>query len=356
MTDPTDPTDPTEPTETTERTPRTEGAADRLSRLLAMVPWLLNRQGVPLAEAAEQFGITQDELVLDLELLFVCGTPGHMPDDLIEADWESGKVYLDNADAIARPLRLGLDEALALLVGLRTLADVRGVAGREALDGALAKLSSAAGEAGTAASSVQVDLRTGAAPEVLATCRGALQRHRRLHLRYLVAARDETTERDVDPMRLASLDGRWYLEGWCHRADDVRLFRLDRVIEAAELDLDGTPPPPAVGRDLDSDLFRPSPDDLLVTLELGPQARWVADYYPVESVTECAVGGLTVRLRTAEAGWLRRLMVRLGGTARVVDPPELAREVAASAERALAAYSLDGPAPVADDNSAIDRF
>jgi predicted DNA-binding transcriptional regulator YafY len=130
---------------------RNEGAADRLSRLLAMVPWLLSRQGVPLAEAAQQFGISEDELVCDLELLFVCGAPGHMPDDLIEADWESGKVYLDNADAIARPLRLGLDEALTLLVGLRTLADVRGVAGRKALDGALAKLSSAAGEAGAAA-------------------------------------------------------------------------------------------------------------------------------------------------------------------------------------------------------------
>ena len=317
----------------------TQGAADRLSRLLAMVPWLLARQGVPLAEAARQFSITEDELVADLELLFVCGTPGHMPDDLIEADWESGKVYLDNADAIARPLRLGLDEALALLVGLRTLADVRGVAGRDALEGALAKLSAAAGEAGAAASAVQVDLTTGAGPDVLATCRAALQRHRRLHLRYLVAARDESTERDVDPMRLVSLDGRWYLEGWCHRADDVRLFRLDRVIEATELTHDGTPPRHAVGRDLDSDLFRPGPDDLLVTLELGPAARWVADYYPVESSAATSDGGLTVQLRTADTSWLRRLMVRLGGTARVVDPPDLARDVAEAAGRALAAYS-----------------
>ena len=336
--EPSDAVEVAEPVEPPRRVPRVEAAADRLSRLLAMVPWLLSRQGVPLAEAAAQFGITEDELVLDLELLFVCGTPGHMPDDLIEAEWESGKVYLDNADAIARPLRLGLDEALALLVGLRTLADVRGVAGREALDGALAKLSDAAGEAGTAASSVQVDLSVGGSPEVLATCRTALQAHRRLHLRYLVAARDESTERDVDPMRLVSLDGRWYLEGWCHRADDVRLFRLDRVIEAVELDVEGTPPARAVGRDLDSSLFRPSPDDLLVTLELGPQARWVAEYYPVESSTETTEGTLTVQLRTAEVGWLRRLMVRLGGTARVVDPPELADEVAAWAEQAVAAY------------------
>ncbi|MFP5347063.1 MAG: WYL domain-containing protein, partial [Actinomycetes bacterium] len=90
-------------------------AADRLSRLLAMVPYLTARQGVPLADAARHFGLTEDELVADLELLFVCGRPGHMPDDLIEADWESGHVYVGNADDIARPLRLGLDEAVALL-------------------------------------------------------------------------------------------------------------------------------------------------------------------------------------------------------------------------------------------------
>ena len=73
------------------------------------------------------FGISETQLVKDLELLFVCGTPGHMPDDLIEADWESGQVFLGNADPIARPLRLAVDEAVALLAGLRTLAQVPGL-------------------------------------------------------------------------------------------------------------------------------------------------------------------------------------------------------------------------------------
>jgi predicted DNA-binding transcriptional regulator YafY len=315
------------------------GAADRLSRLLAMVPYLLRRQGIPLAEAARHFEISEDQLVKDLELLFVCGTPGHMPDDLIEADWESGHVYLDNADAIARPLRLGLDEALALLVGLRTLSDVPGAGDREALDGALAKLSAAAGEAAAAAAgAVRVDLESGTAEDVLAAARTALAGRRRLHLRYLVASRDEATARDVDPMRITAIDGRWYLEAWCHRAEDVRLFRLDRVLEARVLDADGTPPPQAVGRDLDDGLFRPGPDDVLVTVELEPWARWVVDYYPVEQVEELADRRLRVRLRTADPGWLRRLLLRLGGAARVTDPPELAADVRRAARAALAAY------------------
>ncbi len=316
-----------------------ESATERLSRLLAMVPWLLSHQGVPLDEAAAEFGVDQRQLVKDLELLFVCGLPGHLPDDLIEADWEDGFVYVGNADAISRPLRLGVDEALALIVGLRTLLDVPGIGDREAVSRALAKLEAAAGAAGSPAGSVNVDLGRSADASVLAACEDAVRRHRRLHLRYLVPHRDETTERDVDPMRVLHVDGRWYLEGWCHRAEGVRLFRLDRVVSAGVLDIDGTPPASARGRDLDGDLFAPGPDDHVVTLDLRPAARWVVDYYPVDRVVEDGVGGLRVTLRTGDLAWLRQLVLRLAGTGHVVDPPELAADVRRVAREALAGYA-----------------
>lgn len=317
----------------------TTGASDRLSRLLAMVPYLLARQGVPLAEAARHFEITEDELVKDLELLFVCGLPGHMPDDLIEADWQSGHVYLDNADTIARPLRLGLDEAVTLLVGLRTLASAPGAGDRDALDGALAKLSEATGDAGRAAGSVAVALDDDVEGSVLAAARTALASRRRLHLRYLVPGRDEATERDVDPMRVVSLAGRWYLEGWCHRVDDVRLFRLGRVLACEVLDVDGTPPPQARSRDLDDELFTPSPNDVLVTLDLGPRSRWLVDHYRPEGSQERPDGRLRVRLRTADTGWLRQLVLRSGGGVVVVAPAEVADQVARDATDALARYA-----------------
>jgi proteasome accessory factor C len=317
-----------------------ESATERLSRLLAMVPWLLAHQGVPLPEVAAEFGIAERQLVKDLELLFVCGLPGHMPDDLIEADWESGNVYLGNADAIARPLRLGIDEALALIVGLRALADVPGLGDRDAVVRALAKLEEAAGAAASVADSVHVDLDRTPDPGVVAACEDAVRRHRRLHLSYLVPHRDETTERDVDPMRVLHVDAHWYLEGWCHRAEAVRLFRLDRVVEARVLEQDGTPPPTARSRDLDAGVFAPGPDDLLVTIDLQPRARWVVDYYPVETVEERAGGVLRVRLRTADTAWLRQLVLRLGGGGRVVDPPELAQAVEDVARAALDAYQV----------------
>ena len=254
----------------------TEGATERLSRLLTMVPWLLTHQGVELSDAAAEFGVDEAQLVKDLELLFVCGTPGHLPDDLIEAEWEGGRVFVDNADSIARPLRLGVDEALALLVGLRTLAEVPGLGERAAVDRALAKLEAAAGAAAAGAQSVHVALEAGAEAEVLAAAREALAGHRRLRLDYLVPSRDETTRRDVDPMRVQTVEARWYLEAWCHRAEAVRLFRLDRIVGIEVLDEDGTPPPQARSRDLDEQLFSPGPDDLTVTLELaavGPLGR-----------------------------------------------------------------------------------
>jgi proteasome accessory factor C len=321
----------------------TTASAERLSRLLAMVPWLLRRQGVGLDEAARHFGITEGQLVADLELLFVCGTPGHMPDDLIEADWESGQVFLGNADAIARPLRLSVDEAVALLAGLRTLAQVPGLHDRDALESALTKLSAAAGDAAASASALSADLSRGSRAEVLAAAREAVHRHRRLHLRYLVPSRDEATERDVDPMRLLATGDRWYLEGWCHRAEGVRLFRLDRVVGIEVLDVDGTPPPDAVGRDVDERLFTPSPEDVVVTVDLEPAARWVATYYPVEHVVELGEGRLRVTLRAAAADWVPRLALRLGGDVRVVTPSYLADEVSSRAREALLAYSGTSP-------------
>ncbi|GMA84775.1 hypothetical protein GCM10025868_00250 [Angustibacter aerolatus] len=36
-----------------------ESATERLSRLLAMVPWLLSHQGVPVAQAAREFGVPE---------------------------------------------------------------------------------------------------------------------------------------------------------------------------------------------------------------------------------------------------------------------------------------------------------
>ena len=321
-----------------------ESATTRLSRLLTMVPWLLNRQGVEIEEAAREFAVTPAQIEADLGLLFLCGTPGGYHGDLIEAEWESGRVFLGNADTINRPLRLDVDEALALIVGLRALAAVPGIGERDAVVRALAKIEAATGSAAAGTSRIQVLIDEETNEGTVALARKALAARRRIHLRYLVPGRDESTERDVDPMRLINFDAHWYLEGWCHRAEDVRLFRLDRIEALEILGQDGTPPATAEPRDLGSGVFTPHADDQLVRLALGPGAVWVSDYYPVESINQTPDGGAIIALRTADTAWLHRLMWRLGSQARVLEPEELAREVHLGAHTALDAYAGSQPA------------
>ncbi len=317
------------------------GARAQLQRLLALVPYVLARPGVAVAQVARDFDISEQQVLKDLNVLWFCGLPGLLPGDLIEVDMdaaEGGVVHVSNADTIARPLRLQVDEALALLVALRALADVPGLQDRDAVQRAIAKLEQAAGDAAQGGQvAVQVD--EVAQAETTEAVRQALAAGRRLHLSYYVPHRDEATERDVDPMRLLLVGDGGYLEAWCRRAHGVRLFRLDRITGIEVLDVAAEVPSEAEPRDLEAALFQASPDDLLVALELEPTARWVTEVYPLESVTELADDRLLVRLRTADLRWVARLVLRLGGLARVVEPDELAELVRATAAEALAAYA-----------------
>lgn len=314
--------------------PPQESATSRVQRLLTMVPWLAGRQGIEIERAAAGLGISEQQLMADLDLLFVCGH-GPMPDELIEASYEGGRVFVSNADTIARPLRLTVDEAISLIIGLRSLS-ASGAGESSAVERALAKLEQAAGTVPGVERVVVVEDDTEDG-HTLAELRDALTASRRVHLTYHVPSRDERTERDVDPMRLAHVEGHWYLEGWCHRARDVRLFRADRIEEVAVLDVAAEQPAGVAGRDLSAGAYRGDDDDTPVRLRLRPAAHWVAEYYPV---TEREVDGedLLVTLPTSNEGFLRRLVLRLGGGAEVLEPAVLREVVTDHARSALALY------------------
>jgi proteasome accessory factor C len=320
---------------------------DRMTRLLALVPYLTARpQGVAVAEAARDFGVSERQLRSDMELLWMCGLPGYGPGDLIDLAFEGDRVRVTFTAGMVRPLRLTTDEAVALVVALRTLLELPGLAEAEAVSRALAKVSAVAGHAGDRVTPVVVSVD--AQEQALAVVREGLERERALHLTYYVPTRDERTERDVDPMRLHLVDGRWYLEAWCRRVEGVRLFRLDRVDAVRVLDEPAAPPPQAHERDLDSGVYQPEPGSPVVRLRLDRGARWVAEYYPVEDVRpiDDPPGGLAVAVRTADLAWARRLVATLGGGAVVDEPAELAAAVAADARAALARYAADAqPAP-----------
>jgi proteasome accessory factor C len=313
-------------------------SAERLRRLLALVPYVVSRKVVGLADTAAAFGVTQRELVDDLNLVWCVELKAPEPYCPIDLSYEGGEIVVSQAESIARPLRLAADEASALLVALRMPAEVPGDG--SAVARLIAKIEAAAGAA--AAASTQVSILQIVSPnggEVAAQVRAALADGRRVHLRHYVWGRDEATERDVDPMRLLVVEGRTYLEGWCRRAEGVRLFRLDRVLDLSVLDVAAQVPETAEQVNVDQGLFRPSASDERVELELSAQARWVAEYYPCESVTEIGEGRLRAVLRTPDTRKVRRLALRLGEDARVVAPAALAAQVRAHAEAALALYA-----------------
>ncbi len=315
-------------------------ATDRLQRLLALVPYVVSREVVGLAETAAAFGVTENELVDDLNMLWCVELRSPDPYCPIDLSYEGGEIMVSEAESMDRPLRLGPDEASALLIGLRLLAELPGPQDRSALRRTIAKLEAAAGEAAAASAQVAVQIDGRAPADVQAQVADAMRRGRRLHLSYYVPGRDEATERDVDPMRLLLVEGRTYLEAWCRSAGAVRLFRLDRVLGLTVLDVPAQVPEQAKGVDVDSgQLFRPSEADIRVELELSQAGRWVAEYYPCEQVTDLPEGRLRVVLRTPDTRWVRRLALRLGEDGKVVAPASLAAQVEQDATAALAQYA-----------------
>jgi proteasome accessory factor C len=312
------------------------GTLEQLPRLLALVPYLLQRPGVPFATAAADFGITEDRLRKDLNLLWLCGLPGHYPGDLIEIEFEGDTITLSDAQGVDRPLRLTVDEALALLVALRTLADTPGLAEPDAVLRALAKVEAAAGTAAAPADVVEVALE--GEETVLIAVRQALEGKRALRLRYWTAGRDATSDRVVDPVRLVLVEGQSYLEAYCRLAEGQRIFHLGRVQDLEVLDEPADPPADLPARDLSQGLYQPAEGDTVVRLALEPGAAWVSDYYPCDEVEDLGDGRAVITLRTRGTAWVRRLALSLGDGGRVLAPAELAEQVREDARRALAAY------------------
>ncbi|MEU2720781.1 helix-turn-helix transcriptional regulator [Streptomyces smyrnaeus] len=316
-------------------------AIDQTRRMLSLVTYLKDRPGARVEEVARAFGISDDELISDLNVLPMCGT-SFRGGDLLEIDTDGERIWWRNSEALgsdtAQPLRLAADEATALLVAARAVATLPGLreSDRDALQRAVAKLETAAGESAGASSRLSVTFESEGG--VFADVDRAIAERRRLWIRYYSPARDELTEREVDPIRLFAV-GHTYMEAWCRLSEARRTFRLDRVAEIKLLD-ERSDPPPIEPRDLSAGLVQPAATDPEVVVEVGPGGRWVAEYYPHDSAEELPDGGLRITLRTPDPASLRRLALRLGPDGRITAPEELAESARDAARKALAAYGV----------------
>lgn len=304
-------------------------AAERLRRLLALVPWVVANDGPTLAEVCERFDVGEEDLLEELDTVFLCGVHPFTPDLLMEVDIVEGRVYIRLADYFERPLRLTPEEGLALVASGAALLAVPGADPAGPLARALVKVAAVLGIDATGA----LEVVLGSVPEdVLAVLQEGVATAHQVEIDYYAYGRDERTVRTVEPWDVFTAAGEWYLTAWCHRASGERRFRVDRIGAARLLDAPFTPPAAVPPRAV----YDAGPDDPRVVLELAPGARWVIEQYPVEQVEEQRDGHCRVTLAVSEPAWLERLLLRLGPEAAVVDGPDGLG--AGAARRILARY------------------
>ena len=307
---------------------------DQVRRMLVEVPYLQAHPGVSVNAVAQTFGISSAQVLKDLDVLWMCGLPGGLPGDLIEMDMDAaqagGAIRLSNAEYLSRPMRFSRDEAVSLMVALRSVEEMVTGEQAEAVASALAKLARLTRDAASA----PIDLQIASGNEqVRAALICAIGRRHQVRLSYDGVARGRTTTPLVDPAEIVLREGTGYLVGWNVDRGGWRNYRLDRIAQAQELDTPST----GHGVPPDSDSwFEQSTGE--VTLQLASSAAWVAEYCPIRQRTDLPDGGVRVRLAVSDPSWLRRLLLRLGDEVQEVRPPEATQQALAEANQVVALY------------------
>lgn len=289
--------------------------SERLRRLLAIVPYLVQHPGTAVLEATRLFGLSERDLLDDLNLLFVSGLPPYGPGDLIDVDIQEGRIWIGMADYFARPLRLTRSEALALYLRGIDLAGAPGLSEAPELASALRKLADGLGPDTLGDLPVRIASAGEDRPVAgLDELRRAAAEHERVRIEYHAASSAETTTREIDPEEVFLAIGSWYVAAWDGRSDAERLFRVDRI---RSVERTGERFEPRGLQGAGRPLYTPGEHDVEVRLRLSPDARWVAEYYETTSETELPDGGLEVVLPAGRLEWLERLLLRLGPQAEV---------------------------------------
>lgn len=315
-------------------------AADRMRRVLAIVPWIVANPGQKVADVAQRFGLTEEALLADLGVVYMVGLPPYSPDALVDVQIDDeGRVTIRLADFFSRPLRLTPGQGLALLASSDGLLSMPGTDADGALARALAKLAAALGVGDEAGPRIDVHLGS-AEGRLLERLRSAATAATEVEITYYSYGRDETTTRAIAPWRVFADTGQWYVHAWCHRAEGERIFRVDRIQDMTELDRPAAVRPDDGVREGEG-VFHPRIEDPRVTLELAPEASWVIDAYPCQDVTDVGDGRLRATLVITALPWLERLLLRLGPQATVVGSSGLddaAGLAARTADRILTRY------------------
>ena len=275
----------------------------------------------------------------------MCGMPGLAPGDLIDIDMDAvdgeGVIHLSNADYLTRPLRLSADEALALVLALRTLREIAGPGKREAVDRALKKLEAAAGNLAAHRPGHRGGDRGPRRDPGPGQRRPAARQAARPDLRRGVPGRD-------DPARWSTRCG-----SSCSRATATWRPGATRRRRCGPSGWTGSPrsrsPTSTSSRttcsckDLSTGWFE-TPEGRPAG---HPRARAVGGLGrrvlpDRDGARRPTTGGWRSSVRVTDPAWLRGLLLRLGGGARVVSPAGAGDSAVEVAQEALDQYAALG--------------
>jgi proteasome accessory factor C len=237
---------------------------------------------------------------------------------------EDGEVALNlGVGRLDTPPKLSGKQAAAIAAGLEYLSAVKPFSESEELSelrrlfGSTAKTSQV--------SSPSVDLSLDAVQKAIVS---ELQ----VEIDYLNQL-GERSLRAVDPLRLDLWQGRYYLRGWCHKNQDLRAFRLDRVIEikATNKSISSN----ARNAKLPDDSFGESETEQVVKLEVEKTATEIFWNFPLVSQAQERDGVVVGEIRVGSFAALARHIAKFGGRARVLAPVEAKNAVAQFAKRTL---------------------
>lgn len=169
---------------------------------------------------------------------------------------------------------------------------------------------------------------------------GALFQRTRLIIEYHGRRRDETRRRTISPQRLTSYRDRWYLDAWCHDAQGLRSFALERIRDIERLD--------AASREIDEAMLRQhldaafgifsGPAEHLACLRFSAEAaRWAAEevWHPDQQGRWLEDGRYELSVPYGNDRELLMEIRRYGPDVEIVEPPALRERLLESLRETL---------------------
>jgi proteasome accessory factor C len=295
---------------------------EKAARLLDLVPYISTHQGVALSELASEFGISESELLSDLNTLWMCGLPGYTPLELIDLEFESGYVSIRNAEILQKVRLLTKDELVILLVGLDLLI--------KSIDPKRNDLLSAITDLQTKIKTIIGDIAT-IAPIVNSSYRAivlnAITSRRNLQISYHSLIRDELTNREITPIELMVDHGYEVLQAYCHQVGAYRTFRLDSI---ADIAISGIQQPL---------IEKPKADEAFqMQIAISNRIRSTLERFRITASQDAAAKSGSYTAFSFSQDWLIRSAMSTLAATEVLSPPDSRVELARKCRKTLDLY------------------